>query len=179
MKIPNFLFYYRYPQNLWAKKIFKVISKLHFNEKIKIIDAPCGDGIITYWLKKKLQNEFELYDISEEQIKIAQERLDLSCIYKCDISNLKLDNKYSNIWLLINSLYLLNDVKQIILNNKSIDYIIGVFPNIREMNYHCYKTSINSKINTNEMDIDETISFFGLKCQSNRKNGRGFWVSHP
>ena len=155
-------YYYRYPQFIWAQeinKIFKsdIISNLHDRD---IIDAPCGDGIISFWIKKNYKNNISLYDIDKTRILIAQKNIKDTAIFEENIFKMNLKTK-NNIWLFINSLYCMQD-KQDLLKNMSaqIEYIIAVFPYINHINYKTFVQQNPSFINHSEMNKDQTINFF-------------------
>jgi SAM-dependent methyltransferase len=164
---PGFLRYRRYPHYHWAKMIGEIIAKDIGSDHATIIDAPCGDGIISYWLiRSNIGHEYELVDISERSIEIARRmntedmpkrvRLSISCK---DIFDIECSDR-DDIWLLINSLYLLPDVDRLLTQMRHRSrYVIGVFPYIHRENYRCF-ARLHPERNINEMGEYATIRFF-------------------
>jgi hypothetical protein len=162
MTISSNYFYYRYPQYLWAKEIKNILKSdiipdIHSKN---IIDAPCGDGVISFWVKKSLKNPFYLYDIEKSRIQIAQKNIKGATIVEKNIFNLNLDSK-NNVWLFINSLYCLPD-KEMLLENMAdqMEYILAIFPYTNHLNYKTFFLQNPGFINPSEMDKDQTILFF-------------------
>jgi hypothetical protein len=160
--LPNYYHYYRYPQYIWAREICKIL-KSGIIEDIKdrnIIDAPCGDGIISFWVKKSVRNDFYLYDIEKSRIQIASDRICNVHIFEEDIFHLKI-NSENNIWFFINSLYCLPDKDKLLENMKyQTEYIIGVFPHTDHENYRAFLNQNPGFVNASEMNREQTISFF-------------------
>ncbi len=157
-----FNIYYQYPQYLWANEIYSLIQKYNLLERRTLIDAPCGNGVISYWLHKKFNiNRIELIDNSEKDIETAEKYLpfmDISCKNILDLdSNLIKDD----IWLFINSLYCLND-GELIINHlkKRSKYIIGIFPHIDHINYKSFFEKNPNFINPTELNVSDTIRLF-------------------
>ena len=159
--------YHRYPHYHWAKTIGQIIAEDVVSSGATIIDAPCGDGAISYWLlQNKIGEKYELVDISERAINIASRmqnwdvandaRLSISCK---DIFDIECPSR-DDIWLLINSLYLLPDVDRLLsqIRHRS-RYVIGLFPYINRKNYRCFER-LHPYRNINAMNENETIKFF-------------------
>ncbi len=163
------IFYSYYPSKIWSFEIYTALKKLNILNG-DIIDAPCGSGIIIYWLlKKKCLAKFNLIDISNENIQLAKEFLN-NCVFpnQLDIQQENLYNlkeiKSNDTWLLINSLYLLPDLGKLmsIIKNRA-EYLLGIFPYLDKKNYECYKSKFSSEnININGMSAAETLNFFKL-----------------
>lgn len=165
-----FLRYYTYPGYLWAKEIHSLLPALIPNSSV-ILDAPCGDGIISYWLIKYhiKSNSFELYDISKKAIEkarhliISQDTKIAKNIKICrqDVFQIESKNKSEDTWLLINSLYCLPNIDELI--DKFYDrikFIIGIFPYIDHKNHKCFFRQFPNFKNISEMNDVGTINFF-------------------
>lgn len=159
--------YYRYPARRWTVDIRKFLKQESLEGKT-IIDAPCGDGIIAYWLMKAgIGNRYELYDISQRAVSVATRMLDWQGakefelhIEQQDIFHVPLDRGTDDIWLFINSLYLLPNVDELLARMRvRAQTIIGVFPSITSRNYKRFVAQSPNR-NINEMERDETIAFF-------------------
>lgn len=159
--------YYRYPAQHWAADIRNILAESSDNQ-VTIIDAPCGDGVITYWLiKGRVGQRFELYDLSERAVTAAQKITDWKKasqfelrVEQRNIHDLPVDQGKNDVWLLINSLFLLPDIDQLLGRmRRRAKTIIGVFPRITSENYKCYAAQ-SPGTNINEMGQDETIEFF-------------------
>jgi SAM-dependent methyltransferase len=173
----RFLRYYRYPHYHWATMIGKIIEDIA-SDGATIVDAPCGDGAISYWLiRSNIGEEYELVDISVRSVDIAKRmytldmvkdvRLSINCKNIFDIEPSSRDD----IWLLINCLYLLPDIDRLL--NQMRDrsrYVIGIFPYIDRKNYLC-ATHLYPGLNINEMSEYATIEFF-------RKHGYELEIKH-
>ena len=118
--------YYRYPAHHWAADISQILTQTSMGDAA-IIDAPCGDGIISYWLiKRGIRHRYELYDISERTIGVARRMADWKKtrqlelhIEPLDIHQVPLGHGTEDIWLLINSLYLLPEIDQLLSRMRS------------------------------------------------------------
>lgn len=155
-------YYFRYPQYIWASEIYSILKGIDKLNERRIVDAPCGDGIISFWLKRKLKNlQFELYDLSEECVEIARRFIpDVNIICK-DIFDVETKNRTEDVWLFINSLYCLKDGEMLIGRySERMSYIIAVFPYIDHPNYHCFFKKNPDFINYSEMDQGQTIQLF-------------------
>ena len=158
----NFL-YYRYPQYIWAQEINGILGSGLIRDlpSRKIVDAPCGDGIISFWVRKKHPNlNFDLYDLDESLVKRAQNNCPNTSASVQSIFDISLDGE-SNIWMLINSLYCLPD-KEALLNHLvgNVEYIVGVFPHTDHINYQAFLEKNPEFKNTSAMGQAATIKFF-------------------
>jgi SAM-dependent methyltransferase len=159
--------YYRYPARQWAMSIREILVGLATDD-VTLIDAPCGDGVVSYWLiKGGVGRKYELYDISARAIPVAQrmhrwrgaQRTELHIEQK-HIFDIPIGTATNDIWLLINSLYLLPDIDRLLNQmHDRVRTIIGIFPRINSTNYKCY-ISQSPATNINEMGRAETIEFF-------------------
>lgn len=170
LKIIEELWRYRtYPHKKWADEIYSILNK-HLNTTgCSIIDAPCGNGVITYWLLKKgIASNFLLIDLAEKGIQIAKNNLvTLTSSQQIEIINADIYRTNSlrsdDIWLLINSLYVFNDLTKLMeVMKKRVNFIIGIFPYLDRKNYLCLKKlrPVVEKINYSGMSAGDTIDFF-------------------
>jgi hypothetical protein len=158
----NNLYYFRYPQYLWANEIMAMIKRTGVSENTAIVDAPCGDGIISYWLQKEFGNKrLELYDLSPASVEAARKHIPGVRIECKNIFELGSHNHPDALWLFINSLYCLPDADKLVESLKpSMQYIIGVFPDINHQNYKYFCKDNPQFINPSAMDKPQTMDFF-------------------
>jgi hypothetical protein len=159
--------YYYYPQYHWARAIARDIVELNLPSQCTLYDAPCGDGVISYWLRQNrslCHLKFELSDISEHSIANARRwayRYSNVSVIKQDLNQLPPTSRSDDVWLLINSLFLFKDTAALVAKLRPrFQYIIGVFPHIARENYQLFLQRPNSSENPSAMDQRETISFF-------------------
>jgi hypothetical protein len=159
--------YYRYPSYQWAVCIRQILDRMPL-DAATLIDAPCGDGVISYWLiQYALGQRYELYDLSARAVEVsrrmltwrAARRMEL-VIERRDIHQLPVEGPADDVWLLINSLYLLPDIDRLLDRMRPrAQTIIAVFPNTTSANYRLY-TAQSPSTNIHAMGHDETIGFF-------------------
>lgn len=164
------LFYYKYPQYNWVKEISALIRENGLIVE-KFIDAPCGNGIISYWLSKEFKGaEFKLLDLDENSIKTACNFLkepQFSC-RSGDLLEWNFKNeKTETIFLLINSLYLLPEPEKVVAKIKQTsEYLIAIFPYVERVNFQAFiKKNPNYPHNLN-FTYEQTIAWLegaGLK----------------
>jgi hypothetical protein len=161
--------FFVYPQYIFAKHICKLIFRNIDTDDINFIDAPCGNGVISYWMSKYLPNsKFNLYDIDKNSIdtfNTVNTNLNIVTEQK-DIVDIDIDinHKKTNILLLINSLYLLTERDSFIENLTGVDYIVGVFPNINGKNFDCFLNYIyKNEFEIDAMTVEQTNVFFKEK----------------
>lgn len=160
-KLIAYIYYFRYPQVNWSFAIIDIIKRYKLENSF-FYDAPCGDGIISFWIKVLYKkSKVYLIDLSEQSLSIAKKYLPSLFITNSSLESVKISTpSKENVWLMVNSLYLLKNANKIIQNNgQSCEYIIGIFPYITSENYEVFKKN-NPSINDNEMNKEETISFF-------------------
>jgi len=157
------IYYYKHPQFIWAQEIYKILTSglIDGLSERQIIDAPCGDGVISFWLKKKLPNlSLDLYDLDESLIKIAQSYCGNVKTEVQSIFDLAIEGK-NNVWLLVNSLYCLPDKDKLLDHlGPKVEYIIAVFPHIEHKNYRIFLAQNPGFANPNAMSQSMTIDFF-------------------
>ena len=161
----------KYPQSLFTKKIAERIKP----ETETIIDAPCGNGqtareLATYFPKASILG----LDISEKDIKLAQERFQLTNLnFQCqDIHSFVENTEEFEIFCLINSLFLLPEpeglLRKISLKLKLDGQLFLVLPNPQSSNFRRYQ-KIFPKVNTFILERKDYEAFFeemGLKMLS-------------
>jgi hypothetical protein len=161
------LFYRYYPQYEWYQHIYPEIAKLGLEENTTIVDMPCGDGVISYWLHKNIQFSefpFELLDISfflTMFIKIWTGKKKNISVKNNDIRRMTAKEKANDVWLLVNSLFLFKE--NLILIRRyypRFKYIIGIFPYIHKTNYQYYKNKFYSHNNPGAENREDTIRLF-------------------
>ncbi|MGQ9662046.1 MAG: class I SAM-dependent methyltransferase [Kiritimatiellia bacterium] len=154
--------YYRYPQYSWARELRLLLATLPTASTNIVVDAPCGDGIISFWLQRWLPaTRFELYDLSERCIRAAAANLPAKVkIVRADIHELPAEPG-ADVWLLINSLYLLPNAG-VLLNRmrKRMAHILGIFPYLEHRNYRCYFRRFPTLTNPSAMTDEETVRLF-------------------
>ena len=159
--------FYRYPAQRWSVDIREILKQKSLDGKT-IIDAPCGDGVIAYWtIKAGLGRRYELYDLSERSAAVAKRLLSwkktqpIDLKVDCaDIFDVPVDQGTEDVWLFINSLYLLPNVDNLLSRMRPrAQTIIGVFPCITSKSYKSFVARSPNR-NINEMGRDETIAFF-------------------
>lgn len=152
----------KYPQIIWSKEILLFLKKSSDYYKERIVDAPCGNGIIGYVVHKGLpksnlillDNDPNLYNsiyaIKGENVEIRVE----------DIFNLNLNSEH-NTWLLINSLYCLPDSNKLISENrKYFEYVVAIFPRIQSRNFKHFSKKNPNFPNPSVKSIQKTIDLF-------------------
>jgi trans-aconitate methyltransferase len=153
--------YFRYPQYAWAKNAIQILQKHSSASQLQtFVDLPCGDGIFTYWLKKKWKNKtFIAIDIEAEKTKIASNTNAQIIVKTQDIFEYQFDTDQC-VWFLINSLYLLPDTNRLF-HEKQIHprFLLTVTPNIEAANYKYFKKR-NPQFNISEMSQSATTQFF-------------------
>ena len=160
--------YYKYPQYLWAKEIYSIIEEHDILNNRKIIDAPSGNGIISYWLYKNYNiKDIELVDNNLQRLGAAKKYMPSLKISCKDILEINCIDRNDDIWLLINSLYCLEGGDKIISSLKNrFKYIIGIFPYIDHKNYKSFvkkNPDFHIPLELNENDTIDLFAKFGYK----------------
>ncbi|MCX7591855.1 MAG: class I SAM-dependent methyltransferase [Kiritimatiellae bacterium] len=127
-----------------------------------VVDAPCGDGIVTFWLQRFFPSyRFELYDISPAHTRTARRLLPAAVSVTCtDLSAVPVYPS-TDVWLLINSLYLFTDAEYLVERMKTrMAFVIGVFPHLDHPNYRCYFRRFPHLSNPSARDEKQTIRLF-------------------
>ena len=110
-----------YPHKPWAREILQILDCVHEPEAT-IVDAPCGSGVISYWLQRWRPTwNLELLDLSEEAVHLARQRIPrLKNAIRCaDVRHIPLRSRSNrDVWIIVNSLFLLDDVQGLIRSNR-------------------------------------------------------------
>ncbi len=139
------------PQYTFSSEIVSELNGIRASGNIDtIVDCPCGNGAVSIPLIENFKDTtFYCYDISQYEIRSFT-------------NNIKRNNaviKYGNIfddnileapcdvWILVNSLFLLDDLKSLFVNLKKSSYVIVIIPNIES---NSYKRFIKENVNVNK-----------------------------
>ncbi len=158
--------YFYYPQYRWARRLRALLPSYLTDRAAVIVDAPCGDGVISYWLWRsgKIAHSFELYDRSPQQIAKAQRFAGSRSAVRAearDIFAIESSEHRADVWLLVNSLYLLPDIDRLVAKMRlRFRVIIAVFPYLDRANYRYYRQRIGCDENVNGMSDEDTVAFF-------------------
>lgn len=164
----RFVRYHRYPSDLWGKALAHILRTIDLDANAAIVDAPCGDGVIVYWLiREGIHQPFELYDLSEQKVRHAENlstwakaRGVDAVASKCDLHELPHSAEANDVWLLINSFFMFEAFHDLVERMRPrTKYILGLFPATSDPDYQTY-VQRNPGINLNEMDEAQTTSFF-------------------
>lgn len=157
----------------------QLVSALPLDSDAEVIDAPSGDGVITYWLiRQGLQRRFQLIDIAPsktrhaEKLSVWAERRGVPVdVHTADLADIPSPPAANDVWLLVNSLFMLDRAHEIVhLMRPRTRYVIGVFPVTSHPDYQRYAAS-HPDVNVHEMDELETSTFFeehGYELRSRR-----------
>ncbi len=162
MTLISVIKYLRHPQYLWAKQIYKIL-KGKIQDDTLIVDCPCGNGTLSFWLSRWLKNQFVAIDIDESAIAYAKKFIYAQNV-QCSVGDINdIPEKYCNqnaVLLCINSLFLLPNAKQLPQKfSKSFKYVICVCPNPNSRNYKKFIRK-NPNVNVSEMSHKEIIDIF-------------------
>lgn len=155
---------HHYPQYNWSQTIGLELKKIIITAEDKIVDTPCGNGAISYWLCKEFTNTFELIDRSRLFTKMVGTwsknfnniQFTLGDIYDC----LSIHNS-NDIWLMINSLYLFSNPTDLINRYKSrFKFIFAIFPYLEKENYQHFCKRPFRSTNPQKFLVDDTLAIF-------------------
>ncbi len=152
---------HKYPQNIWANEIVKILKSNTEYTHGMIVDAPCGNGIIGNLVSKEFDNLNLLLLDNDTSLLKSPYVLNEGIEYKIeDIFEFDIEGN-DNTWLLINSLYCLPD-SEVLLSGKrdKFKYIIAVFPIIGSSNYKYFTKKHPEFSNPSSKDIKSTIQLF-------------------
>lgn len=152
---------HKYPQNIWASEIVKILKSNIEYTSGTIVDAPCGNGIIGNLVSKELDTPKILLLDNDASLSKSPYVINEKIDYRIeDIFDFKIDGK-DNTWLLINSLYCLPDSEVLISGKRDkFKYIIAIFPNIESSNYKYFTKKHPEFSNPSSIDINSTIQLF-------------------
>lgn len=136
------------PQAEFSKQIVKTIVKhIGADPEISFVDFPCGNGSISLRLAKYFpKSKFNCFDLDLDELNKLRQVNSLKNIKveRRDIFE-PLDLK-ANCWLIINSLFLLEDLSLVVNNIAPTKHVIVIYPNIKT---NRYKKLIKQKPNLN------------------------------
>lgn len=137
-----FGFYFAYPQIIFGKEIYNIL--LGEKRSLKIIDVPCGNGIVTGVIAKLTDSTVEGYDISESAISCAKDAFSMKNIHFGikDIFDVLQDKKYDIICIVNSLLIFSNGEKLIPLTYNALDKqgkAIFIIPNTRSKNFQNFQ----------------------------------------
>jgi trans-aconitate methyltransferase len=162
MSKPGLLWkYYRYPQYEWASVIHEQLRSLELDAAQAVIDAPCGDGIVSFWLRRKLPaQKIVLNEMDEALLAQAGSAVARASVVPGDIHQLEVAGS-DNVWLFVNSLYLLPKPEHLLRKlSPSASVIIGVFPYLDHPNYRSFQRAFPDFDNCSAMTEQETDQLF-------------------
>jgi len=187
MDLLRFPRFYRYPYCHWGKTFISLLADADVADDANVVDAPCGDGVVTFWLVKNgVQRSFELVDLAERDVNRARRLTAWPAANACDIHvscgdihELPLPaGRTRDIWFLINSLFLLPNIDRLIERMRPrIEHIIGLFPDVNSRNYRCYKKR-NPAMNANEMNREQIGAFFSRHGYVTKKTLDASFIPH-
>lgn len=158
MKIWN----HKYPQGLWAREVSKILKSNPEMIENKILDAPCGNGIIGHLVQQDHpQIPFILLD-NDERLLLSPYAVQSNKteILVDDIFTYQMKGE-SNTWLLINSLYCLPNSDELINGKKAnFKYIVAIFPDINRSNFKSFTRQNPNFSNESILDLPTTLNFF-------------------
>ena len=153
--------YYRYPQHAWAFHVSNALKLYSRSEKV--IDACCGDGIISYWLAH-WHPETQFIGIDLEHNEDACSWIKQKCpnldFIQGDINNEIPAYKGSTL-LIINSLFVIPDTERLIsLFSGLFPVVIGIFPLTESRNFKSFTARNPEYPNSSVMSKSATIDLF-------------------
>jgi SAM-dependent methyltransferase len=156
--------YFRYPQFLWARSIAAILARFA-PPPLTIVDAPSGNGVVTYWLRRRHpQYRYILVDVSPDAIDVARHNIKSAGVtFVCaDISDyLQGAQLGPAVLLLINSLYLLPEPDRLMLNIRSrFETVIGLFPHIDRCNFRAFVRKNPTFKHSLLLDRNATVDYF-------------------
>ena len=158
--IRKILLQYKFPQQVFTKELKSLIGT---HENLRILDVPCGGGMIAYALSKNGKNIVEGYDLSTNLINKAQKyfkRSNLSFQSK-DIFDVLNREEQFNVVCIINSLFLLPKtdelLKKVWLSLKADGKLHIIVPNINSKNFIKFQ-KLNPGVNSFIKDKEDLIS---------------------
>lgn len=161
-KIPILL---KYPQASWAIQIVKTLKAIGIKPSMSIVDAPCGNGIIAYLVKKSMpENEIFAFDIDEKSLesKYLKDATVPIVSWKADVFKEGISGS-NNVWLLVNSIYCLPESQSLIdLNKPFYKWIVAIVPDISKSNFKYFTSRHPEFDNSGMMSLDNTIDLFNI-----------------
>lgn len=154
----------RSPQNNFFDSIKNILNEIKNEDPYvrRIFDCPGGDGIITKELATSYSDlHFSCVDISEAEIsKLMSSRLPENLDYAVgDLHKMNIACDQFDVWLIINSLFLLPDLDDVLQKLKNFKYVIIIIPNINSKYYNLFET-LNPEVNINPLSIKDVLQEF-------------------
>lgn len=137
MSFKSFFNFYKYPQYGWAQEIINLLKKNSI-EANNFIDAPCGNGEITYWLSKHFkESKFLGVDLDIRSIEKAKGLIRTPNSEFQNDNILKISSSNDNTtFLFINSLFLLPETNKVLDHiSENCSYCVGLFPYVDRKNF--------------------------------------------
>lgn len=164
--------YRRYPSYQWGEAIAEILKTIDLAPSTAILDAPCGDGVVCYWLVRAgVRGPFELYDISDGKLRHARRLATWAEKWGVRMVVEKRDlfeppppsSSEDDVWLLVNSLFLFERFDAVVERMRPrAKHIVGIFPNVTRPDYLSY-VKRNPGFNVGEMNEVQTTSFFAAQ----------------
>ncbi len=164
----HFIRDHRYPSDLWGRELARILRSLPCEPGAIIVDAPAGDGVITYWLiREGVRHQFQLVDISPAKTADAQKLTSWAqargvavWVVTADLAEAPLPGGADDVWLLVNSLFMFERADEIVQRMRPCArFVVGLFPVISHPDYLRY-TSRHPEVNEHAMNETETEGFF-------------------
>ena len=167
-KLRIFVFRYKLlialPQAEFSRQIVKTIVKhLGTDLEISFVDFPCGNGSISLRLAKYFpKSTFNCFDLDLNELNKLRQVNSLKNIKaeRRDIFE-PLDRK-ADCWLLINSLFLLEDLSLVLNNIAPTKHVLVIYPNI-ETNRYKKLIKQNPNLNPHSLSSLEVENLFKAK----------------
>ena len=157
---PSWIFYWRYPQATWASHVRGMLQRAGLTEGQAVVDAPCGDGIVSWWLEARLRSPMEAWDLDTPWLATARRRLRRTTVRTCDLRTVEVAAG-DDAWVLVNSLYCLPDVEAIVARMRPrFRHVVGVFPRLDHRNHACFLRRNPGYATASPMDEDGTLRLF-------------------
>lgn len=156
--------HYRYPQYSWASAIRPVLGE-YLNADTKVIDGPCGDGLISHWLQKSYpRQKFVLVDQNSARINIARSVMSLSNaeFYRGDLPQYLVNLQgMDNVLLFINSISDIREIDSMMeVSKKKVKCIIGIFPKLESKNFRFFSEKYPDYPQLRLLDHAQVVDFF-------------------
>lgn len=151
-----------YPQYQWARAVRRHLNQMPQLTDRTLVDAPCGDGTFGYWISRwYCDRRLEFCDVDAAALTQLRERIPTAArVELCDIRELKIEGT-KNLWLLVNSLYLLPQIDRVLSRLRPhMSEIVGIFPHLDHANYRCFIRTNPDFGNPFAMSQEKTVTFF-------------------
>ena len=128
---------FKYPQSIWSKQIIAWLKQNNVPQKT-IVDAPCGNGLVGYLMAQNFKDSnVLLLDIQSSLLDSSYVKANNIQAQIADLNTVSIPN--SDVWLMINSLFCLDNATTIIKQHcKSFNTIVFVLPLVERFNYRFF-----------------------------------------